>query len=172
MSCHCEAVDGAGDGVGGELQAFFAGKALPRAWMKDEVLGAKREARSTSPRKPANSSREYRWTGCKIDQIAGVDDEGPTSSLARSSRIRSACWDRPGRAPHARARGKNLKSVGADFARAFNGVGRPACRAQVHADSWPWEQCTGCLASPDAALRNAAALSIDAEKSLLTELVL
>ena len=39
-----------------------------------------------------------------------------------------------GRAPHARAGRENLKGVGADLARALDGVGRSARRSQMHAD--------------------------------------
>ncbi len=120
-----------------QLQSFVARQSLPRSRMQHEILRAPRQRALNLATKSCHAlfSNLFRLAAY-VHQIAGMDHQRPDIELrpqfAHPLGLRGVHL---GRAPHARTRRENLKSVRADLLRAFHRIRRPARRPQMHSDS-------------------------------------
>ena len=105
--------------------------------MEDEVFCAERECALDFAAKGSNAFFAHLLRlAADVDQVAGVDDQG--TNIERRAQLPHAfglLGVDLGRAPHARARRKNLKGVGADLACALDGIRSAASRTQMHPDA-------------------------------------
>src|SRR5580658_1934351 len=105
--------------------------------MQDQILGAEGQGPLDLAAKRHHALlAEVLGLAADVNQIASMNDERPDFVL-RTKFLHSLALTRIrlGRAPHARARGKDLQGIGADLFGALHGVRCSARRAQMHSNA-------------------------------------
>ena len=133
----CQPVNRARNRLGSQPQPLVPRQPLPRSRMKHQVLRAKGQRPLNLPAKRRHALlAHFLGLAAHVHQVAGMDDERAHIKLgAQLAHPRSLFGVNLRRAPHARARCKNLKCIGANLPRPLHGFRRPARRAQMHTDS-------------------------------------
>src|ERR1700683_2835296 len=105
--------------------------------MKDEIFGAELERALDLAAKASDALlANLACLAADIDQVTGVDDERANVVFdAQLAHAMGLLWIDLGRAPHTRARRKDLEGVGADLTRALNGIRGASRSAKMHADA-------------------------------------